>query len=72
MSQRKEILILEPSGRIRKEAFCTRPMVCPYCNGRGWFHTNQQEPETEPCPDCQGTGEVIALVTIGWKPNNEN
>ncbi len=54
MSQRKEILILEPSGRIHKEAFCTRPMVCPYCNGRGWFHTNQQEPETEPVPRLSG------------------
>lgn len=73
MSRRKEILIIEPGGRIGKEAFCTGPMVCPYCNGRGWFHTDRPEPEREreTCPDCEGSGEVIALVTIDWKPNKE-
>lgn len=71
MSKRKEMIVLEPDGRIHKEAFCTRPMTCPNCGGKGWFYTLQHEPETEPCPDCEGTGEVIALVTIDWKPNKE-
>lgn len=69
MSQRRETIILEPDNRIHKEGFCSRPMTCPYCNGRGWFYTDQPEPETEICPDCQGSGEVIAIVTIDWKPN---
>lgn len=71
MSKRKEMIVIEPDGRIHKEAFCTRPMICPYCGGKGWFYTLQHEPETVPCPDCEGTGEVIALVTIGWRPNKE-
>lgn len=71
MSKRKEMIVIEPDGRIRKEAFCTRPMLCPYCGGKGWFYTHRQDPETEPCPDCEGSGEVIALVTIDWKPNKE-
>lgn len=69
MSQRRETIILEPGRRIRREGFCSRPTTCPYCSGRGWFYTNQQEPEAEICPDCQGTGEVIAMVTIDWGPN---
>ena len=71
MSKKKEMIILEPDGRIRKEAFCSRPMTCPYCGGKGFF----MEPFLpnadikKDCPDCEGTGEVIALVTIDWKPN---
>lgn len=71
MSERKETIVLEPSGRIRKEGFCSRPMRCPYCGGKGWFHSGSPEPETIQCPDSEGTGEVIALVTIDWKPNKE-
>ena len=54
MSKKKELIILEPDGRIRKEAFMTAPMVCPYCNGRGCF----MEPllpgvdVKKDCPDC--------------------
>lgn len=69
MSKRIEIIELEPGRHIRKEGFCSRPMTCPYCGGKGWFYSGQREPETIPCPDCEGTGEVIALVTIDWKPN---
>lgn len=62
------MIILEPDGRIHKEAFSTRPMTCPYCNGKGSFFNGLGLPEVT-CPDCEGTGEVIALVTIDWKPN---
>lgn len=68
MSKRREMIILEPDGRIHKEAFSTRPMTCPYCNGKGSFFNGLGLPEVT-CPDCEGTGEVIALVTIDWKPN---
>lgn len=68
MSKKKEMIILEPEGRICKEGFCSRPMTCPYCGGKGWFYGGRGLQETV-CPDCEGTGEVIALVTIDWKPN---
>lgn len=71
MSQKREMIILEPDGRIHKEGFYSRPMTCPYCNGRGCFDSGQREPETVVCPDCEGTGEVIAFVTVDWKPNKE-
>lgn len=73
MSKKRTVIELEPEGRIHKEAFMTAPMVCPYCNGRGFF----MEPllpgvdVKKDCPDCEGTGEVVALVTIDWKPNKE-
>lgn len=68
MSKRQESIIIEPGGRIHKEAFCTRPMTCPYCGGKGWFYNGIGMPEIT-CPDCEGSGEVIAIVTIDWKPN---
>lgn len=69
MSKKRTMIVIEPDGRIHKEAFMTAPMVCPYCNGKGWFYSGEKEPETIPCPDCEGTGEVVAMVTIDWKPN---
>ena len=70
MSKRREIIILEPDDRIRKEAFSSRPIVCPCCGGRGGFITGIPGGSyMKDCPDCEGTGEVIALVTIDWKPN---
>lgn len=71
MSRRQTMIVIEPDGRIHKEAFITAPMVCPYCNGRGFF----MEPilpsvdMKKECPDCKGAGEVVAMVTIDWKPN---
>lgn len=71
MSTKREMIILEPDVRIRKEGFCSRPMTCPYCGGKGWFHSGRREPEAKTCPDCQGSGEVIALVTIDWRPHRK-
>lgn len=70
MSRKRTMIIVEPEGRIHKEAFMTSPMVCPYCGGRGGFvHDSAKGPVFRECPDCGGTGEVVAMVTIDWKPN---
>ena len=70
MSKKRTMIVIEPDGRILKEAFMTAPMVCPYCNGIGEFRYDTVEgPWIEECPDCMGTGEVVAMVTIDWKPN---
>lgn len=42
MSKKRTMIVIEPDGRIHKEAFMTAPMVCPYCNGRGGFSTIQR------------------------------
>ncbi len=63
---------LEPGRRMQKEAFVSASMVCPYCNGRGGFtHDIPGGSYEKECPDCKGTGEVIAFVTIDWKPNKK-
>lgn len=70
MSKKRTMIIVEPDGRIHKEAFATAPMVCPYCNGRGGFpFDGPAGPGFSQCPDCEGTGEVVAFVVIDWKPN---
>lgn len=71
MSKKSEIIILEPGERIRKEGFCSRPIICPRCGGKGFFMKSllPRVDLKQDCPDCQGTGEVIAFVTIDWKPN---
>lgn len=69
MSKKKTMIVVEPDGRIHKEAFATAPMVCPYCNGRGHFIADRDSEQPPVCPDCQGTGEVFAMVTIDWRPN---
>lgn len=68
MSTRKETVIIEPPMRIRKEGFCTGAMRCRYCGGRGWFVGERKDSEGERCPDCEGSGEVYAMVTIDWMP----
>lgn len=70
MSRKRTMIVIEPGCRIHREGFMTAPMVCPYCNGRGGFsHETTNGPVFDYCPDCEGTGEVVAMVTIDWKPN---
>lgn len=33
-----------------------RTIACCVCRGRGEVHAEDVNPETEPCPDCDGTG----------------
>lgn len=72
MSNKKQIVEIEPPRRIHNEAFVSAPMTCRYCNGRGGFPIETADGSSmEECPDCKGSGEVVALVTIDWKPNKE-
>lgn len=66
------MIILDPEVRIHRETFCSGPMKCPYCGGKGWFYSGRREPGTIECPDCEGTGEVIAMVAIEWKPSKNH
>lgn len=43
MSKKRTMIVIEPDGRIHKEAFMTAPMVCPYCNGIGEFRYDTVE-----------------------------
>lgn len=71
MSKEREIIVLEPRSRKGKEEFRSRAVSCPYCGGKGWFYSGEREPETMACPDCEGSGELMAVITIDWKPNKK-
>lgn len=71
MQEYKTIINLTPPGRIHKEGFVSKGHVCGYCHGKGWFHGDLHTDETVPCPDCGGSGEVMAIVSIDWKPSNK-
>ena len=68
MSKKKTIINLTPPGRIRTEGFISKGHICGYCNGKGWFYSNLHQDNIEQCPDCGGSGEVMAFVTVEWKP----
>ncbi|MDE6113509.1 MAG: hypothetical protein K2G49_00435 [Muribaculum sp.] len=48
----------------------TQPKTCRYCNGYGGFTNSLAGEGWVPCPDCDGTGELKAVITIDWKPNS--
>ena len=41
---------------------------CSYCHGNGWYAAlgDRNERVKEPCPVCQGSGRIKAVVTIKW------
>ena len=57
-----------------KEHLTVGPFTCLYCGGRGYFMGswfNRDAPQ-KPCPNCQGTGKVIADIHIEWKPYKQD
>lgn len=70
MSEKVTTIQLRAPERLRNEAFVSRGHVCGYCHGKGWFYGKPFEryPVREVCPDCGGSGELMAVVTVEWKP----
>ena len=47
---------------------------CGYCQGNGWFWGTEEgsrEDVQVPCPVCEGSGELDAIITVDWKPTNK-
>ena len=68
MSEKTETITLKPPERLRREGMISAAYRCWYCDGRGWFPSLDDREAPEMCPDCEGTGEVMAVVTVDWKP----
>ena len=68
MSEKQTIINLVAPGRLHKEGFVSKGHVCGYCRGKGWFYGPLGTDETIKCPDCGGSGEVMAVVSVDWKP----
>lgn len=71
MSKKQTTITIESPDRLHKECFVSTGHVCGYCHGKGWFDSGLQKEGTVTCPDCGGTGELMAVVSIEWKPNDK-
>lgn len=71
MSARVTTIMIEPPDRIHTEGFVSNGHQCRYCRGRGRFYSDIPNAGTIECPDCGGTGEVMAVVTVEWKPGHK-
>ncbi len=71
MSRQRNIINIEPSAYSKEESFITGPSTCPKCFGRGEFLPDEIGPgeyKRNPCGYCEGTGKLIAHITITWTP----
>jgi DnaJ-class molecular chaperone len=71
MSKTKQILELEsPSMKTKLERLTGLVQKCNYCCGNGWFWGTDEFGDgiKQPCPMCEGTGQLRPEITIEWKP----
>lgn len=69
MSEKQTIINLVPPRLLYKEVLATAPMACPYCKGSGGFIQDSVFGQfKKECSECMGSGEVMAVVTVEWKP----
>jgi hypothetical protein len=69
MSDKKEIIEIQPQNNCKDEELLSRKHTCPHCNGFGWLHANETkpgEPDLIKCPVCHGTKKVQAYIKIEW------
>ncbi|MCL1943345.1 MAG: hypothetical protein FWF54_07355 [Candidatus Azobacteroides sp.] len=75
MSENKQLIEIKPpkSPYIKGKVHTIRGIPCAYCNGNGYFTSEQtihNEHEKNPCPVCKGAGKMQAKVVVGWLPDN--
>jgi hypothetical protein len=75
MSQQQQILLIMPTALASLEKFTYRGYECNHCAGRGYydhsgwmekFKQNPDDPDWTSCKICNGTGRLIAEVTVKW------
>lgn len=71
--QVREVELVPPSRHQNKEMIVSKGHNCGYCQGNGWFWGRDEFGDSikNPCPICEGSGMVDALVTIEWKPSRK-
>ena len=70
MSTQKHIIeVTPPKYEQVHERMEFRNYTCPVCNGRGGFteEVGHDQYQTKTCDYCEGTGKVMAEVTIKWR-----
>jgi hypothetical protein len=81
MSDKKQILIIEPSSGTMQERAYFYGFTCPACAGvgyldfSGWmkkFKKEPTDPDWQQCVSCAGTGRLRAEVEVIWKSDGLN
>lgn len=53
-----------------KETIISNGHLCGYCHGNGFFWSEElRERVKTPCPVCNGSGKLDAVITVDWKPS---
>ncbi|WP_290083621.1 hypothetical protein [Paramuribaculum intestinale] len=68
MSTMRESIMLAAPDRAGTEHYFSRPQTCRYCGGSGHFAPYGPDDKASICPDCNGTGKMVAVVDITWVP----
>lgn len=68
MSKQKHIIEVAPTRwDLPHEQMEFHNYTCPQCNGSGGFRDEQDGYMA--CSRCDGTGRLMAEVTIRWRPD---
>lgn len=78
MSKNRQVITVSPPLFLkengRKEQMFSKGHVCSHCHGNGWFWRlpdDERESVKSPCPICNGSGKLDAVITIEWVPSSE-
>lgn len=78
MSIANNVLIITPplfffDGSGSTDRKVIEGFKCPTCSGNGWNWDNKiiHERVKKDCLHCNGTGEIVAVVTVEWKAGNK-
>ena len=78
MSKNRQVITVSPPLFLkengRKEQMYSPGHTCSYCHGNGWFWSlpdDVRDSVKAPCPICDGSGMLDAVITVEWKPSAE-
>lgn len=74
MSKEKRIIeIAPPRGHMTSEHLISKGHSCGYCYGNGffWGEDDYGKSVKHPCPVCNGSKEVDAVINIRWRASND-
>ena len=73
MSKNKQMIMISSAHvhrrRKSQESISSPGHRCSYCHGNGYFWEDGIESVKKPCPVCNGSGRLDAVITIEWKPS---
>lgn len=76
MSVKNDMIQITPPVFVRvgnmKEIITSSGHTCGYCHGSGFFWRDEMRERVKtPCPVCDGSGKLDAVITVNWKPSKQ-